>query len=64
MRAEQRASSGLVEIHVPKAQYTLVDLGLYAESDWKVKAEYDRQLRPPLRDAKTISATIMTLRRA
>jgi hypothetical protein len=27
----------LVEIHVPKAQYTLVDLGLYAESDWKVK---------------------------
>jgi hypothetical protein len=26
-----------VDVHVPKAEYTLVDLGLYAESDWKVK---------------------------
>jgi hypothetical protein len=27
-----------VEVHVPKALYTLADLGLYAESDWKPKS--------------------------
>jgi hypothetical protein len=31
---------GLVQLNVPKIELTLADLGLYAESDWKVKPNF------------------------